>query len=153
MKDFILLTRLSSIRAIDFNRDSNIEARPPIVPDRRTVISDSIFDYEQKLVYYYSQQSQMIHSSKMDGESTCTLSLSISSLVSMSIDPIPVTTSKVFPLITAMAYDWNSRLIYATSMSENQIFVVRMNHREFPQRVLVNGTIGVHGIAVDPSQG
>ena len=71
----------------------------------------------------------------------------------MRIDPVPVTTSKVFPLITAMTYDWNSRLIYATSMSENQIFVVRMNHREFPQRVLVNGTIGVHGIAADPSQG
>jgi hypothetical protein len=68
VKDFLLLTRFSSIRAIDFNRDSNIEARPPIVPDRRTFIPDSVFDYAQKIVYYYSLRSQMIYSSKMDGE-------------------------------------------------------------------------------------
>ena len=70
VKDFLLLTRLFSIRGIDFNRDSNIEARPAIVPDQRTIISDSIFDYEQKIVYFYSQRQQMIFSSKMDGEST-----------------------------------------------------------------------------------
>jgi hypothetical protein len=69
VKDFLLLTRLFSIRAIDFNRDSNIEARPAIVPDQRTIISDSVFDYEQKIVYLYSQRQQMIYSSKMDGES------------------------------------------------------------------------------------
>ncbi len=68
MKNFLILNRLFSIRAIDFNRDSNIEARPPIIPNRRTIISDSVFDYEQKIVYFYSQTSQMIHSSKMDGE-------------------------------------------------------------------------------------
>ena len=156
VKDFLLLNRLYSIRAIDFNRDSNIEARPPIVPDKSTVISDSVFDYEQKTVYYYSQQSQMIHSSKMDGESMCITLLAASfltSVFSMIIVPAPVTTSKVFPMVTAMAYDWNSKLIYATSMMESQIIVIRMNHREFPQRVLVNGTIGVHGIALDPSQG
>jgi len=70
VKEFLLLTRLFSIRAIDFNRDSNIEARPSIVPDQRTIISDSTFDYEQKIVYFYSQRQQMIYSSKMDGEST-----------------------------------------------------------------------------------
>jgi hypothetical protein len=68
VKNFLILNRLFSIRAIDFNRDSNIEARPPIIPNRRTIISDSVFDYEQKIVYFYSQTSQMIHSSKMDGE-------------------------------------------------------------------------------------
>ena len=69
MKDFLLLNRISSIRAIDFNRYSNIEARPPIVPDRRTLITDFVFDYEQKIVYFYSSRNQMIYSSMMDGES------------------------------------------------------------------------------------
>ena len=69
MKDFLLLTRFFSIRAIDFNRDSNIEARPPIVPDQTTFIADSVFDYERNIVYFYSQRQQMIFSSKMDGES------------------------------------------------------------------------------------
>ncbi|CAF5169257.1 unnamed protein product, partial [Rotaria sp. Silwood1] len=68
VKDFLLLTRLTSIRGIDFNRDSTIEARPPIVPARRTTISDSVFDYEEKTVYFYGQRSQMIYSSKMGGE-------------------------------------------------------------------------------------
>lgn len=69
VKDFLLLTRLFSIRAIDFNRDSNVEARPSIVPDQQTFITDSTFDYEQKTVYFYSQRQQMIFSSNMDGES------------------------------------------------------------------------------------
>jgi hypothetical protein len=56
-------------------------------------------------------------------------------------------------MVTAMAYDWNSRLLYLTSMLESQIIVVRMNHTEFPQRILINGTIGVHGIALDPMEG
>lgn len=68
VKDFLLLTRSFSIRAIDFNRDSNVEARPSIVPDQQTFITDSTFDYEQKTVYFYSQREQMIFSSKMDGE-------------------------------------------------------------------------------------
>ncbi|CAF4934768.1 unnamed protein product, partial [Rotaria magnacalcarata] len=68
MKEFLLLSRLTSIRAVDLNRDSNIEARPPIIPDRRTAISDSVFDYEEKTVYFYAQRQQMIYSSKMDGE-------------------------------------------------------------------------------------
>ncbi|CAF0845820.1 unnamed protein product [Rotaria sp. Silwood1] len=71
VKDF-LLTRLFSIGGIDFNRDSNIEARPMIVPDQRTIISDFVFDYEEKLVYFYCQTSQMIYSSKMDGEKNLT---------------------------------------------------------------------------------
>lgn len=70
MKDFLLLSRLFAIRAIDFVRDSNIEARPPIVPDRRTVIADAVLDYEQKTIYFYSLRTQMIYSSKMDGEGT-----------------------------------------------------------------------------------
>jgi len=61
---------LYSIRGIDLNRDSNIEARPPIVPDESTTISDSVFDYEDKIIYYYSQRHRMIFTSKMDGEST-----------------------------------------------------------------------------------
>lgn len=69
VKDFLLLNRLNSIRAIDFNRDSNIEARPPIVPDRRTYIADSVFDFEEKVVYFFGSRTQMIYSSKMDGES------------------------------------------------------------------------------------
>lgn len=52
-----------------------------------------------------------------------------------------------------MAYDWNSKLIYMTSYVANQILVVRLDGREFPQRVLVNGTTGVHGIALDPFEG
>jgi hypothetical protein len=68
IEDFLLLTRIYSIRAIDFNRDSNIEARAPIVPNRRDIIADSVFDYEQKLVYFYSQTSQMLFKSNMDGE-------------------------------------------------------------------------------------
>ena len=72
VKQFLLLSRVYSIRAIDMNRDSNIEARPPIVPNRRMIISDSVFDYEQKLIYFYSQTTQMIYSSKMDGESKFT---------------------------------------------------------------------------------
>ena len=52
-----------------------------------------------------------------------------------------------------MAFDWYSKLLYMTSSIVNQITVVRLNHREFPQRILVNGTAGVHGIALDPSQG
>ncbi|CAF0957368.1 unnamed protein product [Adineta ricciae] len=136
VKDFLLLTRLFSIRAIDFSRDSKIEARPPIVPDRRTIIMDSVFDYRQKLVYFYSKRSQMIYISYMDGEK-----------------PKPVTTSKIFPVVSAMAYDWFSKLLYLTSSTESQLFVVRMNTTDFPQRVLVNGTIGIHGIAVEPIQG
>ncbi|CAF1581398.1 unnamed protein product, partial [Rotaria sordida] len=136
VKDFLLLTRLTSVRGIDFNHDSSVEARPPIVPDRRTVISDSVFDYEEKIVYFYSQRSQMIYSSKMDGEK-----------------PIPVTTSKVFPMVSALAYDWYSKLIYMTSISESQLLVIRMNGRDFPQRTLVNATTGIHGIALDPFQG
>jgi len=52
-----------------------------------------------------------------------------------------------------MAFDWYSKLLYMTSIVESQILVVRMNSRDFPQRILVNGTAGVHGIALDPSQG
>ncbi|CAF4051049.1 unnamed protein product, partial [Rotaria sordida] len=136
VKDFLLLTRLTSVRGIDFNRDSSVEARPPIVPDRRTAISDSVFDYEEKIVYFYSQRSQMIYSSKMDGEK-----------------PTPVTTSKVFSMVSALAYDWYSKLIYMTSISESQLLVIRMNGRDFPQRTLVNATTGIHGIALDPFQG
>jgi hypothetical protein len=155
VKDFLLLTRLFSIRAIDFNRDSNIEARPPIVPDQRTVISDSVFDYEQKIVYFYSQKQQMIYSSKMDGESKIKIYLlKIFQIFSnLILEPIPVTTSKTFPIVSAMAYDWYSRLLYMTSITASQIIVVRMNTRDFPQRILVNGTSGVHGIALDPLQG
>jgi hypothetical protein len=40
-----------------------------------------------------------------------------------------------------------------TSFTESQILVVRLNTSDFPQRILVNGTIGVHGIALDPFQG
>jgi hypothetical protein len=40
-----------------------------------------------------------------------------------------------------------------TSIFEIQILVVRMNARDFPQRIFVNRTIGVHGIAFDPFQG
>ncbi|CAM4944086.1 unnamed protein product [Rotaria socialis] len=136
MKEFLLLSRLNSIRGVDLNRDSNIEARPPIIPDRRTAISDSVFDYEEKTVYFYAQRQQMIYSSKMDGEK-----------------PVPVTTSKIFPMVNALAYDWYSKLLYMTSMANSQITVVRMNGRDFPQRVLANGTIGIHGIALDPLQG
>ncbi|CAF4205802.1 unnamed protein product, partial [Rotaria sp. Silwood2] len=135
VKDFLLLTRLTSIRGIDFYRDSTIEARPPIVPERRTTISNSVFDYEEKTVYFYGQRSQMIYSSKMDGEK-----------------PIPVTTSKIFPVVSALAFDWYSKLLYMTSISESQLFVVRLNGRDFPQRILVNGTTGIHGIALDPLQ-
>ena len=56
-------------------------------------------------------------------------------------------------MVSAMAYDWNSKLLYVTSMTESQLIVIRMNHRDFPQRTLVNNTIGIHGIALDPSQG
>ncbi len=155
MKDFLLLTRAFSIREIDFNRDSSIEARPPIVPDQRTFISDSVFDYEQKLVYFYSQRQLMIYSSKMDGESKLEDLFFYDFLIiaDFLIEPIPVTTSKIFPIVSAMAYDWYSKLLYMTSIAEGQILVVRMNARDFPQRTLVNGTIGVHGIALDPSQG
>ena len=52
-----------------------------------------------------------------------------------------------------MAYDWFSKLLYLTSSTESRLFVVRMNTTDFPQRVLVNGTIGIHGIAVEPIQG
>jgi len=52
-----------------------------------------------------------------------------------------------------MAYDWYSKLLYMTSITTSQILVVRMNTRDFPQRILVNETIGVHGIALDPLQG
>lgn len=52
-----------------------------------------------------------------------------------------------------MAYDWHSKLLYMTSIIESQMIVVRMNSTDFPQRILVNGTAGIHGIAVDPSQG
>ena len=52
-----------------------------------------------------------------------------------------------------MAYDWNSKLIYMSSYVANQILVVRLDNREFPQRILVNDTTGVHGIALDPSEG
>ncbi len=52
-----------------------------------------------------------------------------------------------------MAYDWFSKLLYMTSFTESQILVVRLNTSDFPQRILVNGTIGVHGIALDPFQG
>ncbi|CAF4358125.1 unnamed protein product, partial [Adineta steineri] len=97
VKEFLLLTRLISIRAIDFNRDSNIEARPPIVPDRQTTILDSAFDYRQNIVYFYSARNRMIYSSTMNGEKS-----------------VPITTSKVFPLVTAMAYDWYSKLLYMT---------------------------------------
>lgn len=69
------------------------------------------------------------------------------------IAPVPVTTSNVFPLISAMAYDWQSTLLYMTSLAEGQLLVVRMNSTDFPQRILVNGTTGIHGIALDPSQG
>jgi hypothetical protein len=69
------------------------------------------------------------------------------------IEPIPIATSKVFPIVNAMAYDWYSKLLYMTSITNRQILVVRMNARDFPQRVLVNDTIGVHGIALDPLQG
>ncbi|CAF5128736.1 unnamed protein product, partial [Rotaria sp. Silwood1] len=130
---FLLLTRLTPIRAIDFNGDSTIEARPPIVPARRTTISDSVFDYEEKTVYFYGQRSQMIYSSKMGGEK-----------------PIPVTTSKIFPIVSALAFDWYSKLLYMTSIIESQLLVVRLNGRDFPQRILVNGTTGIHGIALDP---
>ncbi|CAF0886571.1 unnamed protein product [Adineta steineri] len=136
VKEFLLLTRLISIRAIDFNRDSNIEARPPIVPDRQTTILDSAFDYRQNIVYFYSARNRMIYSSTMNGEKS-----------------VPITTSKVFPLVTAMAYDWYSKLLYMTSTAERQIFVVRMNSIDYPQRILVNDTVSIHGIAVDPSQG
>lgn len=71
----------------------------------------------------------------------------------LHLDPTPVTTAKTFPPVAAMAYDWYSKLLYMTSTVENQITVVRLNHRDFPQRVLVNGTAGVHGIALDPVYG
>ncbi len=154
VKDFLLLSRLFSIRAIDFIRDSTIEARPPIVPDQSTFISDSVFDYELKIIYFYSHRQKMIYSSKMDGESTL-VSYEVFSLYFLFkiIEPIPVTTSKIFPIVTAMTFDWYSKLLYMTSITESQILVVRMNSRDFPQRILVNGTIGVHGITLDPSQG
>lgn len=78
VKEFLLLTRLFSIRAIDLNRDSLIEARPPIVPVRRMTIADSAFDYEQNLTYFYSESNQMIYSSKMDGESMLPIPVFIS---------------------------------------------------------------------------
>ncbi|CAF5215949.1 unnamed protein product, partial [Rotaria magnacalcarata] len=68
-------------------------------------------------------------------------------------EPVPVTTSKIFPMVNALAYDWYSKLLYMTSMTNSQIIVVRMNGRDFPRRVLANGTIGIHGIALDPLQG
>ena len=52
-----------------------------------------------------------------------------------------------------MAYDWYSKLLYMTSIVESQVLVVRMDGRDLPQRVLINASIGVHGIAVDPSEG
>lgn len=52
MKAFLLLTRLLFIQAIDFNIDSNLEDRPPMVPDQRTFISYSVCDYEKKIVYF-----------------------------------------------------------------------------------------------------
>jgi hypothetical protein len=152
VKDFLLLTRLFSIRAIDFNRDSSIEARPPIIPDRRTIISDSVFDYEQKIVYFYSHGSRMIYSSKMDGESKLIINFRHDFYYQI-LEATPITTSKIFPIVSAMAYDWHSKLLYMTSISEGQILVVRMNARDLPQRVIVNETIGVHGIALDPVEG
>ncbi|CAF1314603.1 unnamed protein product, partial [Rotaria sp. Silwood1] len=68
MQDFLLLTRLFSIRVIEFNRDSNIEALPAIVPDQSTIISDPVFNYEEKFGYFYFQRTQMICSSKMDSD-------------------------------------------------------------------------------------
>jgi hypothetical protein len=56
-------------------------------------------------------------------------------------------------MVSAMAYDWYSKLLYMTSIVESQIIVMRLNSTEFPQRILVNGTTGVHGIALDPTQG
>lgn len=56
-------------------------------------------------------------------------------------------------MLTTLAYDWYSKLIYATSMTEGQLLVIRMNHREYPQRVLVNNTVGIHGITLDPIYG
>jgi len=52
-----------------------------------------------------------------------------------------------------MAYDWYAKLIYMTSVTEGQIIVLRVNVRDFPQRVILNGTAGIHGIALDPLQG
>ena len=59
----------------------------------------------------------------------------------------------MFPFASALAYDWYSKLLYMTSIVESQILVVRLNGRDFPRRILVNETIGVHGIALDPLQG
>lgn len=69
------------------------------------------------------------------------------------VEPMPVTTTKTYPIVSAMAYDWNSKLLYMTSIVANQILVVRLNSTDFPQRVLVNDTNGVHGIALDPFEG
>lgn len=66
---------------------------------------------------------------------------------------MPVTTTKTYPIVSAMAYDWNSKLIYMTSFVANQILVVRINGSDFPQRILANDTNGVHGIALDPFEG
>ncbi|CAF4976318.1 unnamed protein product [Rotaria sp. Silwood1] len=114
MQDFLLLTRLFSIRVIEFNRDSNIEALPAIVPDQSTIISDPVFNYEEKFGYFYFQRTQMICSSKMDSDKS-----------------IPVTTSKVFPLVSAMAFDCYSKLIYMTLISENQIIVEKNEFERF----------------------
>ncbi|CAF1608885.1 unnamed protein product, partial [Didymodactylos carnosus] len=79
---------------------------------------------------------RMIYSSQMDGER-----------------PKPVTTSKIFPLITALAFNWYSKLLYMASNDERKITVVRINSRDLPQRVIANDTEGIHGIALDPSEG
>ncbi|CAF3250306.1 unnamed protein product [Rotaria sp. Silwood2] len=114
VQDFLLLTCLFSIRVIEFNRDSNIEALSAIVPDQSTIISDPVFNYEEKFGYFYFQRTQMICSSKMDSDKS-----------------IPVTTSKVFPLVSAMAFDCHSKLIYMTLISENQIIVEKNEFERF----------------------
>ncbi|CAF5054629.1 unnamed protein product, partial [Rotaria sp. Silwood1] len=114
VQDFLLLTRLFSIRVIEFNRDSNIDALPAIVPDQSTIISDPVFNYEEKFGYFYFQITQMICSSKMDSDKS-----------------IPVTTSKVFPLVSAMAFDCYSKLIYITLIRENRIIVEKNEFERF----------------------
>ncbi|CAF5032098.1 unnamed protein product, partial [Rotaria sp. Silwood1] len=68
VQDFLLLTCLFSIRVIEFNRDSNIEALSAIVPDQSTIISDPVFNYEEKFGYFYFQRTQIICLSKTDSD-------------------------------------------------------------------------------------
>ncbi|CAF5034327.1 unnamed protein product, partial [Rotaria sp. Silwood1] len=70
-------------------------ALPAIVPDQSTIISDPVFNYEEKFGYFYFQRTQMICSSKMDSNKS-----------------IPVTTSKTDGTLSRIQYlNYNGRYI------------------------------------------